>query len=319
MPSASPHPQPSALHRPGSGRGRKRAQIVVPQGYGGQITDSPVFAAPPDSVEALYAAALDVARAAERVSLRRSNSGRPRTRHAATAPSGHEDGMLDSFHSELSLHSASTDDDLHAHERMTQSTGSLLHRGRSLTRVRTPHSGTATPIHEGEDRIEELPESGIVEIRRNSRRSHSRSQSAARARGTGKRAATVAFMSLGLLFWRTGPGNPVRSAVPVGTGHVIVQEAVPMAQVPVASAAFPLNIHPPPFPFPESTAAQLLMFEGRGNHTQPGDGRPPRPKKPIDWQEAIGRISAWCCTTLYLSSRLPQIWKNVSSAQEYPS
>ena len=26
----------------------------------------------------------------------------------------------------------------------------------------------------------------------------------------------------------------------------------------------------------------------------------------------IGRISAWICTTLYLTSRLPQIWKNVS-------
>jgi solute carrier family 66 (lysosomal lysine-arginine transporter), member 1 len=25
----------------------------------------------------------------------------------------------------------------------------------------------------------------------------------------------------------------------------------------------------------------------------------------------IGRISAWVCTTLYLTSRLPQIWKNV--------
>lgn len=27
----------------------------------------------------------------------------------------------------------------------------------------------------------------------------------------------------------------------------------------------------------------------------------------------IGRISAWICTTLYLTSRLPQIWKNVSA------
>ena len=26
----------------------------------------------------------------------------------------------------------------------------------------------------------------------------------------------------------------------------------------------------------------------------------------------IGRISAWICTVLYLTSRLPQIWKNVS-------
>ena len=29
----------------------------------------------------------------------------------------------------------------------------------------------------------------------------------------------------------------------------------------------------------------------------------------------LGRISAWTCTTLYLTSRLPQIWKNVSSFQ----
>jgi hypothetical protein len=26
----------------------------------------------------------------------------------------------------------------------------------------------------------------------------------------------------------------------------------------------------------------------------------------------VGRIFAWLCTTLYLTSRLPQIWKNVS-------
>jgi len=30
-----------------------------------------------------------------------------------------------------------------------------------------------------------------------------------------------------------------------------------------------------------------------------------------DTQMVIGRISAWTCTTLYLTSRLPQIWKNV--------
>lgn len=311
-------PQPSALHRPGSQRGRKRAQIVVPQGHYGQhaITESPVFSGPSDSVEALYAAALDVARAAERVTLRRSNSGRPRTRHAATAPSGHDEGMLDSFHSELSLHSASTDDDEHAHQRMTQSTGSLLHRGRSLTRIRTPQrtpgSGSATPLNEGEDRVDELPESGMVEIRRNTRRSSSRSQSAARVRGTGRRSATVAFMSLGLLFWHASPGTQTHH-LPEGTGHVVAHE--PVAQAPVASGAFPLRIHPIPFPFSEPTAAQLLWFDAPppGHGTEPPRKRPPRPKpEPIDLKEAIGRISAWCCTTLYLSSRLPQIWKNVS-------
>ena len=29
-------------------------------------------------------------------------------------------------------------------------------------------------------------------------------------------------------------------------------------------------------------------------------------------ERVIGRMSAWACTTLYLTSRLPQIWKNVS-------
>ncbi|EGG02630.1 uncharacterized protein MELLADRAFT_78753 [Melampsora larici-populina 98AG31] len=30
----------------------------------------------------------------------------------------------------------------------------------------------------------------------------------------------------------------------------------------------------------------------------------------FDWQRLIGRISAWLCAILYLTSRLPQIWKN---------
>jgi hypothetical protein len=29
-------------------------------------------------------------------------------------------------------------------------------------------------------------------------------------------------------------------------------------------------------------------------------------------ERILGRIFAWLCTTLYLTSRLPQIWKNVS-------
>jgi hypothetical protein len=37
--------------------------------------------------------------------------------------------------------------------------------------------------------------------------------------------------------------------------------------------------------------------------------RPPAAGPPME--RVIGRISAWACTTLYLTSRLPQIWKNV--------
>lgn len=34
-------------------------------------------------------------------------------------------------------------------------------------------------------------------------------------------------------------------------------------------------------------------------------------------QQILGRVFAWLCTTLYLTSRLPQIWKNVSFGQQY--
>lgn len=298
------------MGRPASARGRRRSQIGFQQhGHPHTITESPVYVRGSDSVEAMYAAALDVARAAERVSLRRSNSGRPRGRHAATMPP-EEGGLLHTFHSETSLHSASTDDEEHerVYHRMTQSTGSLRHRGRSLTRIRTPVSETATPTNEGGDRLDDLPESGMVVIRRG-RRSASRSQSARAARGTGRRAATVAFMSLGLLVWRATPAVQSYNA-PSGSGHVVARfEVAP----PEASNAFPLHIHPVPFPFPESTAAQLLWFDAPAFEPVNDKSHRERPKpQPITFQEAIGRISAWCCTTLYLSSRLPQIWKNVS-------
>jgi hypothetical protein len=40
---------------------------------------------------------------------------------------------------------------------------------------------------------------------------------------------------------------------------------------------------------------------------------PTPPSEPVSMERLIGRISAWMCTTLYLTSRLPQIWKNAST------
>jgi solute carrier family 66 (lysosomal lysine-arginine transporter), member 1 len=45
--------------------------------------------------------------------------------------------------------------------------------------------------------------------------------------------------------------------------------------------------------------------------SSPVDPKPPPPYENPSWERIIGRISAWACTTLYLTSRLPQIWKNV--------
>lgn len=39
----------------------------------------------------------------------------------------------------------------------------------------------------------------------------------------------------------------------------------------------------------------------------------PPPEEGLPLEQIIGRMSAWTCTILYLTSRLPQIWKNVST------
>jgi len=46
----------------------------------------------------------------------------------------------------------------------------------------------------------------------------------------------------------------------------------------------------------------------RADNTDHQDSPPPR--KSPSLERIIGRMSAWACTTLYLTSRLPQIWKN---------
>lgn len=49
-----------------------------------------------------------------------------------------------------------------------------------------------------------------------------------------------------------------------------------------------------------------------GDRPPPDQHRPHEPRKP-DWERILGRTSAWTCTTAYLTSRLPQIWQNVSA------
>ena len=45
---------------------------------------------------------------------------------------------------------------------------------------------------------------------------------------------------------------------------------------------------------------------------------PEPPHQDPDFERVLGRIFAWLCTTLYLTSRLPQIWKNVSFYSRFP-
>lgn len=65
---------------------------------------------------------------------------------------------------------------------------------------------------------------------------------------------------------------------------------------------------------------ELYFASPSGSSDNPPPGEPEsEPDHPSHrrWDKAavqrlIGRMSAWICTTLYLTSRLPQIWKNVS-------
>jgi solute carrier family 66 (lysosomal lysine-arginine transporter), member 1 len=73
------------------------------------------------------------------------------------------------------------------------------------------------------------------------------------------------------------------------------------------------SLTPPSLSFPSPTyespplATVDLVFDAPQFEHVPNP--PPVAGPPIE--RVIGRISAWACTTLYLTSRLPQIWKNV--------
>lgn len=51
---------------------------------------------------------------------------------------------------------------------------------------------------------------------------------------------------------------------------------------------------------------------------EPDEEEEPYPYPRRDWERFVGRASAWMCTTLYLTSRLPQIWQNVRALAVSP-
>lgn len=225
-----------------------------------------------------------------------------------------------SFHSDMTAMTTSTVEE--DRKRMSQSTGALLDsRGRTLTRLTI--SRPETPL-ETEDQMPGLPgEDEGVRLQRPAIpvRSKSRSLSLARGssgRGRARRAAGVALMSLGLL---AGWGN-----YRIGGDHSVGRVLAQPIGTTITSSLPPIR-HPQPAIWPIaksmgsvdlSEVLTAVTFDGRDpnqdrnhqhNHSRPNpeDDFPP----PMTWQHVIGRISAWACTTLYLTSRLPQIWKNV--------
>jgi hypothetical protein len=274
-----------------------------------------------DSYLDLYAAALDVARAAERVSSRRSESRKAKLSRQTTSNTishldegdGSGGGMMDSFHSELSAQSrTSSNHDLEERRKMSQSTQTLDRgRGRNMRRdlvLSSPMPPPRTLEGEDEDRLDALPNTNTEGIERPGMgRSKSRSLSVVRTqsgKGKGRRAAGVAFMSLGLIARFGGITPRMREN---GVGRVLERH----------SETVETTIrHPNPFlygPNIGQTSNYYTTIEIPEETYKAHDHghEDPEPEAP-SFKRLFGRTSAWACTTLYLTSRLPQIWKNVS-------
>ncbi|THH20699.1 hypothetical protein EW146_g724 [Bondarzewia mesenterica] len=153
-----------------------------------------------------------------------------------------------------------------------------LIRGRPLQR-----GEDTSAVEEGEGWWRAEDES---QLRRNSRAS--------------RRGASMVFMGVWALF---GVGTLVGSKRGVAsTNDVRVGRVLSDIEVPVAVAVPPLPVLPD-VGVASSEAVPLVFAE-------PLPGGPGHERPAVSWERIIGRISAWVCTTLYLTSRLPQIWKN---------
>lgn len=230
--------------------------------------------------------------------------------------------MFDSFHSDMSaMTDASGSSAQEGQGDMAASSTSLLARGRSLQRA-TPAltlsgAGSVQAEEEGGDIISGLPGEGgrgVVQMRETRSRSKSRGVSMARAssgRGSGRRAAGVAFMSLGMIAGWSGLGRGAK--LRHGGGAVLARPANDFLSL-SHPISHPMSYLPSAIPhLPTPTAdtgfdTTFILVEHPSGHDHPG----PPIDRPPDYKRIIGRISAWACTTLYLTSRLPQIWKNVS-------
>lgn len=124
-----------------------------------------------------------------------------------------------------------------------------------------------------------------------------------------RRGAGIVFLSVWALFGFSG-----KLGMHSGGSGVVLNSQEPSLPWSVASSS---HFRPS---IPTSTLLPLVTFpyplrkDGDSEHDDEYTPPPP-PPPPVSMEHVIGRISAWACTTLYLTSRLPQIWKNVSFRQ----
>ncbi|KAF8136786.1 PQ loop repeat-domain-containing protein [Boletus edulis] len=151
------------------------------------------------------------------------------------------------------------------------------------------------PLRREEDEDEEdVSEEQMVEAER---RNTSRAS---------RRSAGMVLLGMGVLFGigrYTGDTQPLigRRAK---TGAVLVSTSnlnIPLSGLPVAENPSKHLTDTTPFSF-DVELPSLPNDSGFNQSRQPDED--------TNYERIVGRIFAWTCTTLYLTSRLPQIWKN---------
>jgi len=120
----------------------------------------------------------------------------------------------------------------------------------------------------------------------------------------GKRSATMVFLGTWALF---GVGTFVGNRSNTHVGGVLPSPArghvIPIAVTSSLIVTEPWTSDAVPG---SPVASEDQDLSSPMEHVLLNDSKP-------SLERTIGRISAWLCTTLYLTSRLPQIWKNVST------
>ncbi|GBE82169.1 PQ loop repeat-domain-containing protein [Sparassis latifolia] len=118
-----------------------------------------------------------------------------------------------------------------------------------------------------------------------------------------RKGASMVFMGVWALFGiGTLAGGQRVVSDSLSTGRVLHRAEVP---VPYIANSVPTVHSNSLFHVPEPTSVVLDFVGVQEDETFSAFRQPPPSTEFI-----IGRISAWVCTTLYLTSRLPQIWKN---------
>jgi len=122
----------------------------------------------------------------------------------------------------------------------------------------------------------------------------------------GRRSASLVFLGFWALFGvgtLVGSHRSLPSTSSVSIGRVLTPVDGQASRVFDPSTAIKSDYEPEDFSW-----AEVVVDASSTDHKD----LPPPGESP-SLERIIGRMSAWACTTLYLTSRLPQIWKNVST------